>query len=93
MGMSLFNAWACSEKRAKSWVEFIRPGYYLTKESNHYIAVNKHPDTMKNPWKPDQYAHGAGEAVTTATKMLDKLDLFENDGVVAAVPFGKIVTD
>ena len=35
--------------------------------------------------------HLAGETISTAVKILDKLDLFESDGILASLPFGKAV--
>lgn len=46
---------------------------------------------MPTPLDPRLTPEIAGDAVNTAIKVLDKLDLFEQDGFVAALPFGKIV--
>jgi len=47
----------------------------------------------QNPTPPFGSKHISGflgDGISTVVKILDKFDLFENDGLVAAIPFGKL---
>ncbi|MEM9835116.1 MAG: pentapeptide repeat-containing protein [Bacteroidota bacterium] len=46
---------------------------------------------MRHPFLNPNAPTIAGETVTTAKKILDELDLFEQDSLLAALPLGKIV--
>jgi len=43
-----------------------------------------------SPLGPRQIPGFLGDGISTVSKILDKLDLFESDGLVMAIPFGKL---
>lgn len=63
----------------------------LQKDQTFYITFHKSQIMSTNPFNRIDAPGFTNEATTFGLKVLDKLNLFDNDDIVAAFPFGKAI--